>query len=77
MRDDIVLLVGAEGCSEAEGQPWLRDATPEETTSFMEFAGTSGTIDHTGRPYFYKVVKASAPDHIWEKASRCLRVVRL
>lgn len=31
-----VLLVGAEGVSETEGQSWLREATDEETKLFVE-----------------------------------------
>jgi len=77
MRDDIVLLIGAEGCSEAEGQPWLREPTETEAEEFAKHAGNSGFIDHTGRPYFLKAVRGNAPDEIWEKASTQLRVVRL
>lgn len=37
LDEDVVgiILVGAEGCSEAEGAPWLREATEQEKDLFI------------------------------------------
>lgn len=87
-----VILLGAEGISEAKGVPWLRDPTAEELEGFKSdferwlretWAGDTPpkyedyTVDGTGRPYWPKVVTGEAPDFAREKAGSCWRAVRL
>ena len=61
VRPAVVLLLGAEGCSEAEGVDWLRDPTPDETADFWHDNPVVSNIDHNGRPYFLVAVEPSAP----------------
>lgn len=87
---DCILFLGAEGCAELEGRPWLRDPTEAEVAAFraeLEAPSPSGTpgrsdwdklfIDHYGRPYWLKVLTREAPEPIWLRASSHLRLVRL
>lgn len=86
-----VLLVGAEGCAETEGEPWLRDATEEERQAFIadcqgrckaaskKFDYRNFTVDGIGRPYWLKTVlrRPDRPNTAAEKAAQYTRVVRL
>ena len=78
---DCVLFLGAEGCSECEQEPWLRDPTPAEAEAHrLECARVDYNqlgIDQIGRPYWLKVVTREAPLEIWLYASSYLRVQRL
>ena len=76
-----VIFLGAEGCAEAEGQPWLRDATETEVMYFITDNNIKSLdqlkIDGTGRPYFAKAVDVdTAPEYVVEKAQQYLRVLR-
>jgi hypothetical protein len=73
------LLLGAEGCSEASGVPWLRDATDEEVQAVLATEPKAGELllDGTGRPYFWMTVLPGAPAWALAKARRVLRAVRL
>ncbi len=73
----FTLLVGAEGCAEAEGAEWLREATDEEAKQFAAENPKVANIDGIGRPYFLMTVLDSAPADVLERAKRNLRVLRL
>jgi len=86
---DCTLFLGAEGCSEMEGQPWLREPTDEEIAE-LKTERTSGRdpieaeadwnglfMDRTNRPYHVMTVTREAPLKIWLRASSHLRMVRL
>jgi len=88
-----VLLVGAEGCSEAGDVAWLRDATEAETdvlkarlqrmheqdTSQGAFDFSRYKVDGNGRPYWVKTVLITpeTPEVAIEKARKYSRVVRV
>jgi hypothetical protein len=86
-----VLLVGAEGVSEAGDAPWLRDATEVETMLFekgieQRYADAGRKldvrdlyVDGNGRPYWLKVVvdHPGLPSIAREKAEKYTRCVRL
>jgi hypothetical protein len=86
-----VLLVGAEGCAEAEEAPWLRDATQGERLVFerglakryedqgIKLDPRDLYVDGIGRPYFLKAVldHPELPDAARHKAERYSRVVHL
>lgn len=81
-KTPVTLLVGAEGVSEQEGQPWLREATPDEVEQFKTHLPPGVTlydvtIDGIGRPYFVMTVLGTDPPEIYEKASKFQRVLRL
>jgi hypothetical protein len=81
-KKPVTLLVGAEGVSEQEGQPWLREATPDEIDAFAatlppDVKLRDVTIDGVGRPYFVMTVLPDAPAEIYGYASRYQRVKRL
>lgn len=80
-RQDVTILLGAEGCAELEHQPWLREATPEEIEAFKEKCGRSYydamLLDHNGRPYWTMTVLRTAPEWAWNTAMGHLRLVRL
>jgi hypothetical protein len=63
---DCVLFLGAEGCSECEQEPWLRDPTPAEAEAHR-----------LHRLECARVVTREAPLEIWLYASSYLRVQRL
>jgi hypothetical protein len=73
------LLLGAEGCSELDGEPYIRDATPEERAAWeAEHPRLPGVISN--RPYFLVVVNVDHPDcprAVADKARSVLRTVRL
>lgn len=78
------LLVGAEGISETEGQPWIRPATDEENRDFVaracrndEERYRNSLVDLNGRPYFLMTVLDNAPEQVIAKAKRCGRCLRL
>lgn len=86
-----VVLVGAEGCAETEGEPWLRGATEEEKQAFIadcqcrckaagkKFDYRNFTVDGIGRPYWLKTVlrTPNTPKIAADKASQYTRVVHL
>jgi len=86
-----VLLVGAEGCMEAEGAPWLRDASEVEKVLFEKgiaqrcaegghpFNVRDLYVDGIGRPYWLKAVveHPELPRDARERAERYSRVLRL
>jgi hypothetical protein len=83
---DLFILLGAEGCSEAQDEPWLREPTKEEVDAHREELGYDDkgksrlgklSIDMSGRPYFLMVVTDEAPTEIRARAEEHLRVVRL
>ena len=77
----VTLLLGAEGCSELQEEPWLREATQEERDAFEVEVGRDfmrgASRDGTGRPYFLMTVLDSAPADILEAANSKTRAVRL
>jgi hypothetical protein len=83
-RQPVTLLLGAEGCSELENQPWIREATAEEERAFELYlreqkglALNECTIDHNGRPYWVMTLLPDAPVEYLDLATRKLRTVRL
>ena len=87
-----ICLLGAEGCSELSGQPFIRDATDEEKESFYdkvrEWALQHGpkslqkdpkemNVDGNGRPYWVKVITDEAPEDLRTAAENAMRCVRL
>lgn len=86
-----VVLIGAEGCAETEGKPWLRDATEEEKQAFVadcqrrckaagkKFDYGDFTVDGIGRPYWLKTVLRTpgTPQIAIDKATGFTRVVHL
>lgn len=87
MKDCLTLLLGAEGCSEMQNEPWLRDATAEEQERFIAEKlarhfkpGDSFNdflCDGIGGPYWLKTVTEEAPEKFKALAARCVRVVRI
>lgn len=93
LSDDVagVILVGAEGCSETEGETWLRDSTEEESALFKQYCEElvrqrgskfdygDYTVDLSGRPYWLKTVllTGSTPVVAIEKAQKFTRTVRV
>lgn len=75
------LLVGAEGVSEIQGQPWYHEATEEEKQAFIQQVGErtyrNSLVDNNGRPYWLITVHDDAPEAIRQKAARCKRCLRL
>ena len=77
------LLLGAEGCSEVQGQPWIAEATDEERKAFEERLAERGfklanvTIDGNGRPYWVMTIHEGAPEPVKEWAKRIDRAVRI
>lgn len=87
-----ICLLGAEGCSELSGQPFIRDATDEEKETFYVEAGKwlNGpepgprakdpkelNVDGNGRPYWIKIITDEAPDDLKTAAVGAIRCVRL
>lgn len=70
-------LLGAEGCAELTNEPWLRDATFEETVRFTRRYPDMAWTDGMGRPYWLKTVTDDAPGYIQQKAATVVRTVRL
>lgn len=78
----LTLLLGAEGVSETEGQPWIREATAEEAEEFRDFYGGSDVmqelgLDRTGRPYWLMTLTEETPPEILEANRGYGRMVRL
>lgn len=72
-----ILLVGAEGVSETEGEAWIREATKEEAETFWLDKDTDLDIDHNGRPYWLMAILPTAPAEIYDRTAKCVRAVRL
>jgi hypothetical protein len=79
--DPLVVLLGAEGVSELEGQSWLREASADETAAFVAGLGLAPEanpfLDRLGRPYWAMVLMPDAPEPLRAKARRYQRLVRL
>jgi hypothetical protein len=75
-----LLLLGAEGCAETEGEPYVRRATLKEHSQFLAEHPSVETVDHTGRPYWLVAVDVDHPDcpaEVKRTASGLIRVRRL
>lgn len=87
-----ILFVGAEGVSESQDIPGVREPTNEELEELRQWfidvrwKGDAEEaardfadffIDHNGRPYFLRTVTAEAPVNVRIKADGHLRCVRL
>ena len=77
------LLLGAEGCAEAENVDWLREATDEEALAFWKEAREQGytskaiTVDKVGRPYWLMTITDEAPAGVLEANQATVRTLRL
>lgn len=65
------VLVGAEGAAEIDDQPWVRPATSEEETAFIQLACKGdqalyrrSLVDQNNRPYFLLTILESAPEEV-------------
>jgi hypothetical protein len=82
-------LLGAEGCSEAEGLSWVREATPQETDALVlrilaPYQGADPAprasdlfVDKTGRPYWAMALLPEAPPDVWARLGTAQRAVHL
>jgi len=84
LRERILVLVGAEGMSEAKDAPWLREEGGADAMRL--FAERSNitydealrlTMDHNMRPYWLVSIGPDAPEKVWWRATAHRRVVRL
>jgi hypothetical protein len=73
------ILLGAEGCSELESAPYIRDATPEEIAAWdVRYPRLEKVVNN--RPYFLVVVDvdhSECPREIADRARKVVRTVRL
>jgi hypothetical protein len=86
INGELFILLGAEGCSEIEGEAWARQATEDEVQEQRDALGIDDNgrpkfdkllIDMNGRPYFSMVLGLDAPERVRSRAREHLRVVRL
>ncbi len=83
--DRVVVLLGAEGCVQLQGVPWLREVS-DDSGAWMAL-GASGQLcmddlrelatDETGRPYFLVELDPSAPQAARAHAAECVRILKL
>lgn len=80
----VLVMVGAEGVQELEGQPWAREVNDD--AAWEQLAQSVGMpvekvremrMDGTRRPYFLVELGDDAPAAALDHAKRSLRVVRL
>jgi len=78
---EVSVFLGAEGCSEVEGKPWIRNGTHEEYEELRTAVGNdrwnSLISDATGRPFFLVFISDEAPAPVWEKANMIAKMKRL
>jgi len=78
---EVSVFLGAEGCQEAEGKPWLREATCEEAEEMRASMGdkrwSQMIVDGTGRPHFLMFVSEKAPEKVLERVNMLAKLVRL
>jgi hypothetical protein len=73
----VTLYVGAEGCAETEGVPWIREPTEEEIADFLKRYPDVSSIDRFGRPYWLRTVTDDAPSHVLDYVRPRIRVLRV